>query len=413
MFCTKCGKEIKEGDTFCTNCGQKVEKNTKNTSPANTKNTKKITIFVIVIILVLMGIAAGVLYFYSNNEQENTNTINDENANIKDNENTNPKAETSKIEIGKKYECTSSGMVGYIQFTSETDFEMELGAIASENEIKKGTYKIQENIIILNITYDSNYDYLEYTENNEEFEPYTEEISIIKENQLAYTNQYNVTFIFVKDDEVQENPIATMKVKDYGTIKIELYPEKAPQTVSNFIALSNRGFYDGLKFHRIVKDFVIQGGDKNGDGTGSAMLSDLMENGADKEYCIKGEFYANGVNNDLTFEEGVIGMARSDYTAYSPSLQEQSYNSGSSQFFIMTSSNSALDGMYTAFGKVIEGLDIIHKIEDVQVEYNSQNGELSVPVIPIEIESIRVETNDIDYGLPETLEPINFSDLYQ
>ena len=155
-------------------------------------------------ILVLMGIAAGVLYFYSNNEQENTNTINDENANIKDNENTNPKAETSKIEIGKKYECTSSGMVGYIQFTSETDFEMELGAIASENEIKKGTYKIQENIITLNITYDSNYDYMEYTESNEEFEPYTEEIAIIKDDQLAYTNQYDVTFIFVKNDETLE-----------------------------------------------------------------------------------------------------------------------------------------------------------------------------------------------------------------
>lgn len=409
MFCTKCGKEIKEGDTFCTNCGQKVEKNAEKTSP---RNNKKI-ILCVIIILVLMGIVAGVIYFNSNNEQENTNTINGENANRMDNENTNSEEETSQIEIGKNYECTSSGMVGYIQFTSETDFEMELGAIASENEIKKGTYKIQENIITLNITYDSNYDYMEYTESNEEFEPYTEEITIIKEDQLAYTNQYDVTFIFVKNDEIQENPIATMKVKGYGTIKIELYPEKAPETVSNFIALSNRGFYDGLTFHRIVKDFVIQGGDKNGDGTGLAKLSDLMENGEDKEYCIKGEFYANGINNDLKFEEGVIGMARSDYTAYSSSLQEQSYNSGSSQFFIMTSPNSALDGMYTAFGKVIEGLDIVHEIEDVQVEYNSENGEMSVPVTPVEIESIRVETNDIDYGLPETLEPFNFSDLYQ
>ena len=412
MFCTKCGKEIEEGNTFCTNCGQKVEKSTSDRVSINLKNSKKIIICVISIILVLIGIVAGIIYFNSNTEQENTNTINDENANITGNENINPEVETSKIEVGKKYECTSSGMVGYIQFTSETNFEMELGAIASENEIKRGTYKIHENIITLNINYDSNYDYMEYTESNEEFEPYTEEITIIKEDQLAYTNQYDVTFIFVKNDKVQKNPIATMQVKGYGTIKIELYPEKAPETVSNFIALSNRGFYDGLTFHRIVKDFVIQGGDKEGDGTGSAMLSDLMENGENKEYCIKGEFYANGVNNDLIFEEGVIGMARTDYTAYSPSLQEQSYNSGSSQFFIMTSPNSALDGMYTAFGKVIEGLDVVHEIEDVQVKSNSQNGEMSVPVTPIEIESIRVETFDVDYGLPETLEPINFSELY-
>ena len=412
MFCTKCGKEIEEGNTFCTNCGQKVEKSTSDRVSINLKNSKKIIICVISIILVLIGIVAGIIYFNSNTEQENTNTINDENANIMGNENINPEVETSKIEVGKKYECTSSGMVGYIQFTSETNFEMELGAIASENEIKRGTYKIQENTITLNITYDSNYDYVEYTESNEEFEPYTEEITIIKEDQLAYTNQYDVTFIFVKNDKVQKNPIATMQVKGYGTIKIELYPEKAPETVSNFIALSNRGFYDGLTFHRIVKDFVIQGGDIEGDGTGSAMLSDLMENGENKEYCIKGEFYANGVNNDLIFEEGVIGMARTDYTAYSPSLQEQSYNSGSSQFFIMTSPNSALDGMYTAFGKVIEGLDVVHEIEDVQVKSNSQNGEMSVPVTPIEIESIRVETFDVDYGLPETLEPINFSELY-
>lgn len=412
MFCTKCGKEIEEGNTFCTNCGQKVEKSTSDRVSINLKNSKKIIICVISIILVIIGIVAGIIYFNSNTEQENTNTINDENANITGNENINPEVETSKIEVGKKYECTSSGMVGYIQFTSETNFEMELGAIASENEIKRGTYKIQENIITLNINYDSNYDYMEYTESNEEFEPYTEEITIIKEDQLAYTNQYDVTFIFVKNDKVQKNPIATMQVKGYGTIKIELYPEKAPETVSNFIALSNRGFYDGLTFHRIVKDFVIQGGDIEGDGTGSAMLSDLMENGENKEYCIKGEFYANGVNNDLIFEEGVIGMARTDYTAYSPSLQEQSYNSGSSQFFIMTSPNSALDGMYTAFGKVIEGLDVVHEIEDVQVKSNSQNGEMSVPVTPIEIESIRVETFDVDYGLPETLEPINFSELY-
>ena len=119
--------------------------------------------------------------------------------------------------------------------------------------------------------------------------------------------------------------------------------------------------------------------------------------------------FENGINNDLEFEEGVIGMARSDYTVYSPSLEEKSYNSGSSQFFIMTEENSALNGMYTAFGKVIEGLDIVHTVENVEVEYNSKNDEISTPVNPVIIESIRVDTKNIDYGLPEILEPI---DLY-
>ena len=133
-----------------------------------------------------------------------------------------------------------------------------------------------------------------------------------------------------------KNPITTMEVENFGTIKIELYPDLAPETVANFIALANRGFYDGLTFHRVVKDFMIQGGDKEGTGQGSATTADLKDDGDETEYTIKGEFIANGVDNKLKFEEGVIGMARNDYTQYSPSLKEESYNSGSSQFFIMT-----------------------------------------------------------------------------
>ena len=117
-----------------------------------------------------------------------------------------------------------------------------------------------------------------------------------------------------------KNPIATMEVENFGTIKIELYPDRAPQTVENFIALANRGFYDGLTFHRIVKDFMIQGGDPQGTGEGSATLADLKDGGEDTAYTIKGEFIANGVDNDLKFDEGVIGMARNDYTSYSSSL---------------------------------------------------------------------------------------------
>ncbi len=119
----------------------------------------------------------------------------------------------------------------------------------------------------------------------------------------------------VKDATMEvKNPIATMEVENYGTIKMELYPENAPETVANFIALANRGFYDGLTFHRIVKDFMIQGGDPNGDGTGSAKISDLKDGGEETAYSIKGEFISNGVNNKLKFEEGTVAMARSDYT---------------------------------------------------------------------------------------------------
>lgn len=211
-----------------------------------------------------------------------------------------------------------------------------------------------------------------------------------------------------------KNPIATMEVENFGTIKIELYPEYAPETVANFITLANREFYDGLTFHRIVKDFMIQGGDKEGTGQSSATLADLKDDGDDTEYTIKGEFIANGVqNNKLKFEEGILGMARSDYTSYSSTLQEESYNSGSSQFFIMTKANTSLNGYYTAFGKVIEGLEIVHNIEDVEVTVaedteETGNTEESTPVNPPVITSIRVETYGVDYGLPETLEPFDY-----
>ena len=211
-----------------------------------------------------------------------------------------------------------------------------------------------------------------------------------------------------------KNPIATMEVENFGTIKMELYPELAPQTVANFVTLANRGFYDGLTFHRIVKDFMIQGGDKEGTGQGSATTADLKDDGNETKYSIKGEFIDNKVeNNKLKFEEGVLGMARSDYTSYSPSLTEESYNSGSSQFFIMTKENSSLNGHYTSFGKVIEGLDIVHKIEEVEVKaadnaQESGNTEVSTPVNPPKITSIKGDTYGVDYGLPKMLEPFDY-----
>ncbi len=211
-----------------------------------------------------------------------------------------------------------------------------------------------------------------------------------------------------------QNPVATIEVQDFGTIKVELYPDQAPETVANFIALSNRGFYNGTKFHRIVKDFMVQAGTKDGDGQTGAKLSDLKDGGEDKDYTIKGEFIANGVKNTVKMEEGTIAMARADYTQYSYDLTDESYNSGCSQFFIMTKENTNLDGYYTGFGKVTEGLDVLHKIEDVEVKVadgyeDSENAEVSTPVNPPVITSISVETYGIDYGLPETLTPFDMT----
>jgi len=226
------------------------------------------------------------------------------------------------------------------------------------------------------------------------------------------------------------NPIVTMEVQDFGTIKLELYPEMAPEAVANFIALSQNGFYDGLKFHRVVEGFMIQGGDSKGDGTGAPKLSDLgieVSEEEDREYCIKGEFLANKYNkNTLKHKEGIISMARADYTqSYSASLTTESYNSAGSQFFIMTKENSSLDGLYAPFGKVIEGMDIVHNIEKVEVkavdggeetadteapEETTEEAEVSTPVNDIIISKVTVETYGVDYGKPETLETWDYYD---
>ena len=139
---------------------------------------------------------------------------------------------------------------------------------------------------------------------------------------------------------------AQIVIKDYGTISLELDADMAPITVENFANLVNKGFYDGLTFHRIIAGFMIQGGDPEGNGLG----------GSDKE--IKGEFSANGVKNTISHTRGVISMARA-----------QSYNSASSQFFIMHKDAPYLDGSYAAFGHVTEGIEIVDKIcEDTKVE---------------------------------------------
>ena len=175
-----------------------------------------------------------------------------------------------------------------------------------------------------------------------------------------------------KDDVSVENgdlPIATIVVKGYGTIKAELYPSKASNTVNNFISLANSGFYNGLTFHRIIDGFMIQGGDPEGNGTGGP------------GYSIAGEFSSNGYEeNDLKHIDGVLSMARA-----------RSNDSAGSQFFIMVGEFNNLDGQYAAFGKVISGLDIVKNISKVATDNNDKPKEAVV------IESITVDTKGVNY----------------
>lgn len=163
-----------------------------------------------------------------------------------------------------------------------------------------------------------------------------------------------------------ETYIATINVKDYGTIKVRLYEGIAPQTVENFVKLANEGFYNGLTFHRIIDGFMIQGGDPNGDGTG----------GSDE--TIEGEFKSNGFNNTLKHSRGVISMARSSDP-----------DSASSQFFIMQEDASHLDGEYAAFGKVTEGMDVVDAIVEAAKPVDG-NGTIEKDQQPV-IESITIE----------------------
>lgn len=246
-----------------------------------------------------------------------------------------------------------------------------------------------------------------------------------------------------------QNPIVTMEVEGFGTMKIELYPELAPNTVENFIALADRGFYNGLTFHRIIADFMVQGGDKEGTGSGSVKLSDLYDlqevlnnkkifetiletfydgvykneeynlevktynelrkeikkaekagkdineiykDFLDVEYSIKGEFSMNRyTKNSLRHEKGVISMARSDYSQMG--LYEEGYNSAGSQFFIVTEDNSNLNGQYAPFGKVIEGLDVLDKIKSVEVKAKDDGEEESEEATESSDEEISTPVN--------------------
>lgn len=169
-----------------------------------------------------------------------------------------------------------------------------------------------------------------------------------------------------------DNPVATITMENGDIIKLELYPEKAPNTVNNFISLANSGFYDGLIFHRVIKGFMIQGGDPAGIGTGGP------------GYCIDGEFALNGFKkNDVKHLRGVISMAR----AMNP-------NSAGSQFFIMHDNAAYLDGQYAAFGQVIEGIENVDKIACVATDYQDK------PKVAQIMKTVRVDTFGTEYPAP-------------
>lgn len=172
----------------------------------------------------------------------------------------------------------------------------------------------------------------------------------------------------------EKNPIVTFMMENGDKIKAELYPDIAPNTVNNFISLVNKGFYDGLIFHRVIKNFMIQGGDPEGTGMGGP------------GYAIKGEFNLNGFENNLKHERGVLSMARS----FMP-------DSAGSQFFIMHQDSPHLDGQYAGFGKVIEGIEIVDKIAEAKTNRQDR------PKKDIKIEKATVETYGVDYDEPEKI----------
>ena len=168
------------------------------------------------------------------------------------------------------------------------------------------------------------------------------------------------------------NPTFKITMENGGVIKAELYPEIAPNTVNNFLSLINKGFYNGLIFHRVIKGFMIQGGCPDGTGMGGP------------GYSIKGEFTQNRFKNDLKHTEGVLSMARAMHP-----------DSAGSQFFIMHKTSPHLDGAYAAFGKVIEGMDVVNKIAETDTDYRDR------PIIPQRMKNVTAETFGVEYPEPE------------
>ena len=182
------------------------------------------------------------------------------------------------------------------------------------------------------------------------------------EEELNYTvKEQNGTKVYSIEDvslieSEKESDLVLILVKNYGAMLAELYPDVAPLTVKNFKKLVSNNFYDGLIFHRVIKDFMIQTGDPSGTGSG----------GSDEK--IKGEFKNNGIENDISHKKGVLSMAR---VVFNPETEE-SYNSASSQFFIVQADSTYLDGNYAAFGRVLNGFDVLDNIAKITTDENDK-----------------------------------------
>ena len=174
--------------------------------------------------------------------------------------------------------------------------------------------------------------------------------------------------------EDRKNPAVTFTMENGDVFKAELYPDIAPNTVNNFISLISGKFYDGLIFHRVIKGFMIQGGDPDGTGMGGP------------DYSIRGEFDSNGFKNDLKHSAGVLSMARTMMP-----------DSAGSQFFVMHKDSPHLDGEYAAFGKVTEGMEVVNAIAECETDWNDR------PVSEQKLRSVTVETFGIEYPEPEKL----------
>ncbi len=191
-------------------------------------------------------------------------------------------------------------------------------------------------------------------------------------SQPANTKEADATSTL---DTSGDNPIVTIEMDNGKTIKVELYPKIAPNTVNNFVSLVNKGFYDGTIFHRVIPGFMIQGGDPDGTGMGGP------------GYGIEGEFAKNGFQNDLKHTRGVISMARSGNP-----------NSAGSQFFIMVADAPHLDGSYAAFGKVVEGMDAVDEIVGVPT------GAQDRPKTPPVMKKVTVDTRGAAIPEPEIIQ---------
>lgn len=174
--------------------------------------------------------------------------------------------------------------------------------------------------------------------------------------------------------DMAQNPIVTIEMESGDIMKAELYPEIAPNTVNNFISLIKKGYYDGIIFHRVIRGFMIQGGDPEGTGVGGP------------GYSIKGEFSGNGFQNDLKHTKGVLSMARTMMP-----------DTAGSQFFIMHETSPHLDGQYAGFGKVIEGIEVVDKIASVATDY------MDKPLEEQKMKKVTVETFGVEYQKPETV----------